>query len=474
MGGVEDHRRAGGPRQDRQRPHVGDERIVAEGGAALGHQYVGVAGAGDLGDHVRHVPGRQELALLDVDGAAGGGRGHQEIGLPAQEGGNLQDVHYLRHRCALLRVVHVGEDRHPEFLADLGEDRQRPFEPDAARALGAGAVGLVERGLVDELDADPAGDLLERRGHVDGVVAAFERARPGDQRQRQRVAEARLADGDDRAGCGIDLQHRLSRGRTMKAPRLPVNGPRAPHSGENTRVAPMACSGAMTVAPMCGDDAIPPAASAAASAARSRTRNCSAASLAPAETSGGAAPKWLRKAAGSITLMSPRGVAAATPLEVACRSRTPVTAERKMWWSLGFSATRTTPPTALTVLACCWKAGFQKFSGKCCWEAAKPTCGACGSRAKASEKPSFTVEPSGRAPSRSKRIASETPILAARKSTASATALALSSIRSESPSCCFRNSRLKVPKSAENPSAPSFSGSATVSSSTKKPGSWTT
>ena len=84
----------------------------------------------------------------------------------------------------------------------------------------------------------------------------------------------------------------------------------------------MACSGAMTVEPICDADVIPPAASAAVSAARSRTRNRSAASRAPAETSGGAVPKWLRKAAGSIALMSPRGVVAVTPLEVACRSRT--------------------------------------------------------------------------------------------------------------------------------------------------------
>ena len=44
MGGVEDHRRAGAARQDRQRAHVGDQRVVAERGAALGDQHVGVAG----------------------------------------------------------------------------------------------------------------------------------------------------------------------------------------------------------------------------------------------------------------------------------------------------------------------------------------------------------------------------------------------------------------------------------------------
>ena len=36
------------------------------------------------------------------------------------------------------------------------------------------------------------------------------------------------------------------------------------------------------------------------------------------------------QAAGSITLISPRGVEALTPLDVACKSRTPVNAERKI------------------------------------------------------------------------------------------------------------------------------------------------
>jgi len=46
--------------------------------------------------------------------------------------------------------------------------------------------------------------------------------------------------------------------------------------------------------------------------------------------------------------------------------------------------------------------------------------GALASRAKASEKATFTAEPSGRLPSRSKRMASDTPIPAERKRAASA------------------------------------------------------
>ncbi len=205
MRGVEDHRRAGGAREDRQRAHVGDEGIVTEGRPTLGHQHVGIAGRGNLGDDVRHVPRRQELSLLDVDDASGRGGGEEEIGLPTQKGGNLQHVHDFSNARALLCLVHVGEDGHAERLADFRKDWQSAIEADAAVAPRAGTVGLVERGFVDEADPELAGDLLERRGHFERVVAALERARPRDQRERQPIAEARFADGDDRIGSGLDI-----------------------------------------------------------------------------------------------------------------------------------------------------------------------------------------------------------------------------------------------------------------------------
>ena len=211
MGGIEDHRRAG-PCEDRQRAHVGDERVVAERGAALGDQHIRIAGAGDLGDDVRHVPGGEELALLDVDDLAGVGGGHEEIGLPAQEGRDLQHVDRLgaaRAHCSFsCTSVSTGRPSVARISAKIGSASSRPMPRGAA---GAGAVRLVERGLVDEPDADPAGDLLERRRHLERVAAALERARPGDQRERQRIAEAHGADSDDRIGRRC-LHHRHADG----------------------------------------------------------------------------------------------------------------------------------------------------------------------------------------------------------------------------------------------------------------------
>ena len=106
-GGVEHHGIAV-LRQDRQRAHVRDQRVVAEAHAALGLEDVAVAGAGDLGEDIRHVPRRQELAFLDVDRPAGPPGGEQQIGLAAQEGRDLQHVHGLGGSGALFPGMDVG------------------------------------------------------------------------------------------------------------------------------------------------------------------------------------------------------------------------------------------------------------------------------------------------------------------------------------------------------------------------------
>ena len=160
MGGVEDHGRSGLARHDRQRPHVDDERIVAEARPPLGDEHVAGAGVVELRDDVLHVPGREELPLLDIDRPPGARRRDQKVGLAAEEGGDLQRVDRLGDPGALGALVHVGDHRQADRLADFGEDRQRRLEPQPARARAGGAVRLVERRLVDEPDPEPRRDLL--------------------------------------------------------------------------------------------------------------------------------------------------------------------------------------------------------------------------------------------------------------------------------------------------------------------------
>ena len=105
----------------------------------------------------------------------------------------MQHVDRLGGERALVGLVHVGQRRQAKALADLGEDRQRRLEADAALAGPGGAVRLVERGLEDQADLQPRRDLLQRRGDLERMGAAFELAGTGDQGERQVGAEAAVA-----------------------------------------------------------------------------------------------------------------------------------------------------------------------------------------------------------------------------------------------------------------------------------------
>ena len=109
--------------------------------------------------------------------------------------------------------MHVGHDGQAERLADFGEDGQCRLESDPARGPGTRAVRLVERGLVDDADAQLVRDLLQGCRHFKRVHAAFELARPSEQRERQAVGNADVADLDHRIwrwACGMQTGHGLA------------------------------------------------------------------------------------------------------------------------------------------------------------------------------------------------------------------------------------------------------------------------
>ena len=125
---------------------------------------------------------------------------------------------------ALAGLVDVRQYRDTAGLADLGQDRQGLLEADAAWAVDAGTVGLVERGFVDQTDAELGRELLERRRHLEGMGPELEGAGPGDEHQRQVVADRHVADLDVarrsrlagfRHGIPIRLSADAARGRRV-------------------------------------------------------------------------------------------------------------------------------------------------------------------------------------------------------------------------------------------------------------------
>src|SRR6185369_5205052 len=193
MRGIE-HHGAAGLAHDGEPAHVDDQVLVAEAEAALAHQYLLVAGALRLFDHVLHLPRREKLALLDVERLALLRGVADEIGLPAQESGRLHHVHHGSHFREGRVLMHVRENGDADLLLDLGEDAQAFFHSRTPVALARGAVRLVEGALEDVRDAEPGGVLFELARHVEAELLGFQRVRSGNEEERPVEADVEAAE----------------------------------------------------------------------------------------------------------------------------------------------------------------------------------------------------------------------------------------------------------------------------------------
>ena len=98
------------------------------------------------------------------------------------------------HWSGACTSVSVGR---PGLRAHLGEDAEALRHADAARRGGAGAVGLVEAGFVDDGHAGGGGDFAQRRGDFQRMGAGFDLAGAGDQDERQVVGDGDVAHPHD-------------------------------------------------------------------------------------------------------------------------------------------------------------------------------------------------------------------------------------------------------------------------------------
>ncbi len=188
MRGVENDRRAD-LFHDRQGAHVGDQRVVAEGGAALGDEHVCVARAPVtlattffMSHGARNCP-FFTLTTLPVFAAA-----TSRVGLARQEGRDLQHVDDLREDART--APRYGRRSAPARrvpCAGPRKTRKRRLQPRAARGAQRRAVRLVEAGLVDEADPELLRQFLQLARHVEGVSAPTPAGDggTGDERKRR-------------------------------------------------------------------------------------------------------------------------------------------------------------------------------------------------------------------------------------------------------------------------------------------------
>ena len=128
-------------------------------------------------DDVFHVARREKLPFLDVDGLAGSGDRADEVGLPAQECRRLQHVDRRGRSFDFLDLVNVGEHRHADLPAHLGEDLKTLLHAETAERLDRAAVRLVVGRFVDKRDAEAGRDLLQLARRVERELPRLDDAR---------------------------------------------------------------------------------------------------------------------------------------------------------------------------------------------------------------------------------------------------------------------------------------------------------
>ena len=158
-----------------------------------------VAGARHLFDRVANFPGREELALLDVDRGSRAPRFHQQVRLAREERRNLDDVAHFGGGRYLARVVYVREHGHTDFGLDARKDFEASRQSRPAVGAERGAVGLVVGGFEDVRNLERAGGGREAPGHPQGVPLTLDHAGPGDQEQRASRGQRELANVDKAA-----------------------------------------------------------------------------------------------------------------------------------------------------------------------------------------------------------------------------------------------------------------------------------
>ena len=181
MRAIEDHGRE--LAHDGQRTHVDHQIVVAEAAAALGQEDTLAARIANLLDRMTHVPGRNELSLLDVDCAAALPRGDQQVSLAAEKCGNLQHIDGLGYSRHVSGFVYVSQHGDVRRLSDPAQNAQTFVQPRPAKAANRSAIGLVVRSFEDVRQFFVASDGSNGVSHLERVSFALDDARSGDEEE---------------------------------------------------------------------------------------------------------------------------------------------------------------------------------------------------------------------------------------------------------------------------------------------------
>lgn len=162
-----------------QATEIDDEIGIAEGGAAFGEPDLVVTRVYDLLTGKVHGGRAEELPFFDVDYFAGFGGGDEEVGLPAEEGRDLEYVDVLGGHGGFGNGVDVGGGGQAEALAYLAEDFEGFFIADAGKTVDPAAVGFAVTALENVGNTQLVGNLSHPFCNLHGNVFAFDGAGAG-------------------------------------------------------------------------------------------------------------------------------------------------------------------------------------------------------------------------------------------------------------------------------------------------------
>ena len=202
VSGVIDHRDTE-RLHDRNAAEVIDQAAISKCCSSLAEHDVAESAGFTFADSVPGIFRGNKLRLLDVDGRSVlhcsiGGR-NQQVGLPGQEGGNLQNRTDFSNRGCLSRFVDIGCGGQPCPLADFFKQSQPSFQSRTAIALNARSIGLVKAGFEHNLQAVCFTQPGKSVRHAQYQFLGFHHAGTKNEQQRFCAATAVVSNGDGRS-----------------------------------------------------------------------------------------------------------------------------------------------------------------------------------------------------------------------------------------------------------------------------------
>src|SRR5882672_12887246 len=120
---------------DGKRSHVHYQIIVTKTHSPLGKQKFFAADRARLIDNISCILWRKKLSLLDIYCAARSRRRQNQVSLPREKRGNLQNVGDFRHWLYLRHVVNVRKHGNANLIFHAAQ-RLEPFlHPEAAETF---------------------------------------------------------------------------------------------------------------------------------------------------------------------------------------------------------------------------------------------------------------------------------------------------------------------------------------------------